>query len=119
MCHSSALSWVVGRETRCLLEPNPDQRGSGGGGGKYFGEEVEQKGTAGTGAGAGAGVGCVVCGIAPMRAGKDTPVAHRRPLLRIPQGGGGGGGGWSLGRIETLARGCSSGVLTAVSVRFG
>jgi hypothetical protein len=72
------FSSLAGCETRCLLEPNPDQRGSGGGGGKYFGEEVEQKGTAGTGAGAGAGagVGCVVCGIAPMRAGKDTPVAH-------------------------------------------
>jgi hypothetical protein len=64
-------------------------------GGKISGRKWSRRveGTAGAGAGAGAGVGCVVCGIAPVRAGKDTPVAHRRPLhalLRTPQGGGGG-----------------------------
>jgi hypothetical protein len=51
--HAPFLSSLVGRETRCLLEPNPDQRGSGGGGGRIFRGGSGAEGEAGTGAGAG------------------------------------------------------------------
>jgi len=98
MCHSSALSWVV-RRVVCWsqIQTNGEVVAVGGNiSGRKWSGRVEGAAGTGAGAGAGAGVGCVVCGIAPMRAGKDTPVAHRGPLhalLRTPQGGGGGGGG--------------------------